>query len=218
MYSLPTFGMQQTQQQNLLTPSTPSLVQKQRYVNGRLIDSPGTALTKRISQGQQPLWNRKGSQGTNQSQFTLIDTPELTINTTQQQFNAHIDFWTQRCYKLRCFGLRSNGEHHRCFEEGPLNVSAIIQRHVRHEYLTANDWKAFWRKVDIDQYLDTVRKVLDKVENHHHHQDHDHDYDHNRRYEKERKEKNDQLDLRRGRKRSGEISSEGSGNRYNNDD
>ncbi|KAA6389887.1 MAG: hypothetical protein EZS28_014589 [Streblomastix strix] len=150
--------------------------------------------------------------------FNSSRPPELTIKMTQQKYNAHRDLWAQRCYTLRCFGLRSNGEHHRCFEEGPLNFSAFIQRQTRHEYLTANDWKAFWRKVDTDLNLDTVRKVLDEVENHHHHHNHDHDHDNNRRHDKERKDRNDQLDLRRGRKRSGEISSEGSENGQNNDD
>ncbi|KAA6391068.1 MAG: hypothetical protein EZS28_013402 [Streblomastix strix] len=257
MQSQPTFGIQQTQQSNLLTPPAPSsaghpafqssfqsqnseqlnqqynqlpkirpptFVQQQnqaqepRYVNGRLLDSPGTALSRRIAQDQQPLWNRESLQITDQNQFTPIDPPELTINMTQQQFNGHRDFWAHRSYALRYVGLRANGEHHRGFGEGLLNVIVFIQRHARHEYLTISEWKAFWREVDTDLYLDTVRMELDEDDNHHHHHDHDHDHDRNHRHERDRDDTDDQLDLGRGRKRRRVISSEGSGNGQNNDD
>ncbi|KAA6366655.1 MAG: hypothetical protein EZS28_037817, partial [Streblomastix strix] len=115
-------------------------------------------------------------------------------------------------------GLKANGEHHRRFGEGLLNVSAFIQRHARHEYLTLKDWKTFWREVETDLCLDTVRMDLDEDDTHHHHYDHDHDHDHNHRHNKERNDRNDQLDLGRGRKRRRVISSEGSGNRQNIDD
>ncbi|KAA6354272.1 MAG: hypothetical protein EZS28_050201, partial [Streblomastix strix] len=218
---------QLNQQYNQLpTIRPPTLVQQQnqvqepRYVNGRLIDSPGTALSRRIAQDQQPFWNRERLQRTDQSQFTPVDPPELTINMTQQQFNAHRDFWAQRSYALRYVGLRANGEHHRGFGEGLLNVSVFIQRHARHEYLTISEWKAFWREVDTDLYPDTVRMELDEDDNHHHHHDHDHDHDHdcNLRHERDRDDRDDQLDLGRGRKRRRVISSEGSGNGQNNDD
>ncbi|KAA6394289.1 MAG: hypothetical protein EZS28_010185 [Streblomastix strix] len=70
-------------------------VQEPRYVNGRLIDSPVTALTRRIAQDQQPLWNRESLQRTDQSLFTPVDPPELTINMNQQQSNAHRGFWAK---------------------------------------------------------------------------------------------------------------------------
>ncbi|KAA6404282.1 MAG: hypothetical protein EZS28_000191 [Streblomastix strix] len=111
MQSSPTFGAQQTQQSNLLTPPAPSsaghpafqsslqsqnpeqlnqqynqlpiirpptLIQQQnqvqepKYVNGRLIDSPGTALSRRITKDQQPLWNSESLQRTDQSQKLRI--------------------------------------------------------------------------------------------------------------------------------------------------
>ncbi|KAA6384155.1 MAG: hypothetical protein EZS28_020321 [Streblomastix strix] len=178
MQSAPTFGFQQTQQSNLLTPPAPcsaghpafqssfqsknleqssqqptirppTLMQQQQnqvrepvYVNGRLLDSPRTALTRRIAQDSQPSWNNEIPQRTDQSQFTPIDPPELTINMTQQQFNAHRDFWAQRSDTLRCIGLRANGQHHRWFGEGLLNVSIFIQRHARHEHLSISEWKS----------------------------------------------------------------------------
>ncbi|KAA6357972.1 MAG: hypothetical protein EZS28_046501, partial [Streblomastix strix] len=158
MQNPPTFGLQQTQQSNLLVPPAPSstghpafqssfqsqnleqpsqqptirpptLRQQQQnqtrepaYVNGRLLDSPGTALTRRIAQDLQPLWNNEIPQRTDQSQFTPVDPPELTINLSQQQFNAHRDFWAQRSYNLRYIGLREDGTHHRGFGEGLMNV------------------------------------------------------------------------------------------------
>ncbi|KAA6313836.1 MAG: hypothetical protein EZS28_055688, partial [Streblomastix strix] len=125
-------------------------------------------------------------------------------------------FWAQRSYTLRYIGLRADGTHHRGFGEGLLNVSTFIQRHARHEHLTVNDWKAFWRELDTDLYLDTVRMELDEDDNHHHH--HDHDHDHNHRHDRERNDRDNQLDLGRGRKRRRVISSEGSGNGQNNDD
>ncbi|KAA6391587.1 MAG: hypothetical protein EZS28_012886 [Streblomastix strix] len=257
MQSSPTYGVQQTQQSNLLTPPAPSStghpafqssfqcqnleqssqqptirslalkqkqqskVQEPRYVNGRLIDQPRTALLRRISQDQQPLWNRKSLQRTDQSQLIPIDPPELTINMTQQQFNAHRDYWAHRSYALRYVGLRANGEHNRGFGEGLLNVSVFSQRHARHEQLSISEWKQFWRELDTDLYLDTVRMELDEDDNHHHHDhDHDHDHDHNRnhRHERDRDNRDDQLDLGRGRKSRRVISSEGSGNGQNNDD
>ncbi|KAA6376087.1 MAG: hypothetical protein EZS28_028385 [Streblomastix strix] len=203
---LPTLVQQQNQ------------VQEPRYVNGRLIDSPGTALTRRISQDKQPSWNNEIPQRTDQSLFTLVDPPKLSINMILQQFNAHRDFCTQRSYALRYIGLRSNGEHHRGFGEGLLNVSIFIQRHARHEYLSISEWKSFWREVDTDIYLDTVRMELDEDDNHHHHHDDDHDHDRNHRHDRDRNDRNDQLDFGRGRKRKKVISSEGSGNGQNNDD
>ncbi|KAA6394109.1 MAG: hypothetical protein EZS28_010367 [Streblomastix strix] len=188
------------------------------YINGRLLDSTGTALTRRIAQDLQPLWNKENSQRVDQDQFTPIDPPELTINMTQQQFSAHRDFQAHRSYALRYIGLRSNRQHHRGFEECFLNVSVFIQRHARHEYLTISEWKSFWRELDTDSYLDTVRMELDDDDNHHHHHDHDHDNDHDHRHDRERNGRNDQLDLGRGRKRRRVISSEGQGNGWNNDD
>ncbi|KAA6354361.1 MAG: hypothetical protein EZS28_050112, partial [Streblomastix strix] len=137
-----------------------------------------------------------------------------------QQFNAHRAFWAHRSYALRYVRLRANGEHHRGFGEGFLNVSVFIQRHAKHEYLTISEWKAFWREVDTDLYLDTVRMELDEDDNRHHHHDHDHDHDHDRNHRREidRNDRDDQLDLGRGRKRRRVISSEGSGNGQNNDD
>ncbi|KAA6357809.1 MAG: hypothetical protein EZS28_046664, partial [Streblomastix strix] len=137
---------------------------------------------------------------------------------SQQQFNAHRDFWAQRSYTLRYISLRANGEHHKGFGEGLLNVSIFIQKHARHEHLTVNDWNAFWRDVDTDLYIDTVRMKSDEDDNHHHYHDHDHDHDRNHRYDRERNDRDDQLDLGRGRKRRRVISSEGSGNGQNNDD
>ncbi|KAA6383714.1 MAG: hypothetical protein EZS28_020761 [Streblomastix strix] len=137
---------------------------------------------------------------------------------TQQQFNAHRDFWSQRSCTLRYIGLRANGEHHRGFGEGLLNVSIFIYRHANHEYLTVNDWKAFWSELDTDLYLGTVRMELDEDDNHNHHYDHDQDHDHNLRNDRERNGGDNQLDLGRGRKKGSVISSEGSGNGQNNED
>ncbi|KAA6401692.1 MAG: hypothetical protein EZS28_002777 [Streblomastix strix] len=258
MQSPPTFGLQKTQESNLLILPVsslmgypafqssfqsqnfeqlnqqynqqsmirlPTLVQQQQsqvqepiYVNGRLLDSPGTALTRKIVQDQQPLQNRESLQRTDQSQFTPIDPPQLSIILNQQQFNAHRDFWTQRSQTLRYFGLKATGEHHRGFGESLLNVSVFIQRYARHEHITINDWKAFWREVDTDLYLDSVRMDLDKDGNHHHYHNHHHDHDRNHRHDKERNDSNNQLDLGRGRKRKIVISSEGSDNGQSNDE
>ncbi|KAA6376585.1 MAG: hypothetical protein EZS28_027891 [Streblomastix strix] len=59
---------------------------------------------------------------------------------------------------------------------------------------------------------------LNEDDNHRYHHDHDHDHDRNHRHDKKQNSRNDQLDMGRGRKRRGVISSEGSGNRQNNDD
>ncbi|KAA6360502.1 MAG: hypothetical protein EZS28_043971, partial [Streblomastix strix] len=216
-------NLEQPSQQPTIRP--PTLRQQQQnqareptYVNGRLLDSPGTALTRRIAQDSQPLWNNEIPQRTDQSLFTPVDPPELTINMSQQQFNAHRDFWAQISYSLRYIGLRADGTHHRGFGEGLMNVSIFIQRHARHEHLTVNEWKAFWRELDTDLYLDTVRMELDEDDNNHHHHDHDHDHDHNHRHDRERNGRDDQLDLGRGRKIRRVISSDGSGNGQNNDD
>ncbi|KAA6392883.1 MAG: hypothetical protein EZS28_011586 [Streblomastix strix] len=94
------------QYSQLPTVRPPTLIQQQnqvqepRYVNGRLIDSPGKALTRRISQDQQPLWNMKSTKRTDQSPYTPVDPTELTINLNQQLFNAHRDLWAQKSYTL----------------------------------------------------------------------------------------------------------------------
>ncbi|KAA6363924.1 MAG: hypothetical protein EZS28_040549, partial [Streblomastix strix] len=254
MQNPPTFGLQQTQQSNLLVPPAPSssghqafqssfqswnlelpsqwptirpptLRQQQQnqarepaYVNGRLLDSPGTTLTIVIAQDSQPLQNNEIPQRTDQSLFTPVDPPELTINMSQQQFNAHRDFWAQRSYTLRYIGLRTDGTHDRGFGEGLLNVCIFIQRHARHEQLSISEWKSFWRELDTDLYLDIVRMELDEDDNHHHHYDYDHDHDHNHRHDRERNDRDYQLNLGRGRKKRRVISGEGSGNGQNNDD
>ncbi|KAA6372141.1 MAG: hypothetical protein EZS28_032334 [Streblomastix strix] len=128
------------------------------------------------------------------------------------------DFLVQRSYALRYIGLRSNGQHHSRFGKGLLNVSVFIQRHVRHEYQTISEWKAFWREVDTDLYLDTVRMELDEDDNHHHHHDHDNDHDRNHSHERDRNDINEQLDLGGGRERRRVISSEGSRNGQKNDE
>ncbi|KAA6401472.1 MAG: hypothetical protein EZS28_003006 [Streblomastix strix] len=79
----------------------------------------------------------------------------------------------------------AGGEQHRGFVEGILNVCVLFEKHTRHEYLTISEWKAFWREVDTDPYLDTVRMEMDEDDNHHNRLDHDHDHDHNHRYYKE---------------------------------
>ncbi|KAA6384848.1 MAG: hypothetical protein EZS28_019629 [Streblomastix strix] len=109
-------------------------------------------------------------------------------------------------------------ENIRRFGEGLINVSIFIQRHVRHEHLTVNEWKAFWREVETDLYLDSVRMDLDEDDNHQHHHKHDHVHDSKHEHDEERNGINDQLDLGRGRKRRRVISCEGSGNGQNNDD
>ncbi|KAA6366962.1 MAG: hypothetical protein EZS28_037512 [Streblomastix strix] len=136
----------------------------------------------------------------------------------QLQFIAQRDFWAQRKYTLRFVGLRANGENQIGFEENLLNVSVFVQRQARHELLTVNDWKAFWREVDTDLYLDSERLDLDEDDNIHHHHDHDHDHDRNHRHDTERNGRNGQLDLGRSWKRRRVISSESSGNGQNNDD
>ncbi|KAA6389151.1 MAG: hypothetical protein EZS28_015326 [Streblomastix strix] len=112
---------QSNQQYNQLPAiKPPTLVQQQQilvyervYVNGRLLDSLGTALTGKIAQDQQPLQNKKISQRTDQNLFTPACPPELSINMNQQQFNTHRGFWAQRSYTLRCLGLKASGEHHK---------------------------------------------------------------------------------------------------------
>ncbi|KAA6389402.1 MAG: hypothetical protein EZS28_015075 [Streblomastix strix] len=112
----------------------------------------------------------------------------------------------------------SNGEQNRRFGESFSNIRVFIQRQTRHEHLTMNDQKAFWREVDTDLYLDTVRMELDEDDNHHHHLDHDHGHDRNHRHDRERNNRNDQLDLGKGRKKKRVTSSEGSANGQNNED
>ncbi|KAA6378816.1 MAG: putative NOL1/NOP2/Sun domain family, member 2 [Streblomastix strix] len=59
---------------------------------------------------------------------------------------------------------------------------------------------------------------VNEDDNHHHHHDHDHDHDHNHRHDRERNDRNNQFDLRKGRKRRRMISNKGSGNGQNKDD
>ncbi|KAA6357266.1 MAG: hypothetical protein EZS28_047207 [Streblomastix strix] len=160
-------NLEYSSQQPTIRP--PTLMQQQQnlaqepvYIYGRLLNSPVTALTRRIAQDSQQLWNNAILQRTNQGLFIPVDSPERTINMSQQQFNAHRDFWAYRSYALRYTSLKANGIHHKGFGEGLLNVSVFIQRHARHEYPTMNDWKAFWRELDTDLYLDTVRMELDE--------------------------------------------------------
>ncbi|KAA6402858.1 MAG: hypothetical protein EZS28_001611 [Streblomastix strix] len=142
--------------------------------------------------------------------------PELSINMNQQQFNAHRHFCPQKSYALRLLGQRFSGEHYKGFGEGLLNVSAFIQRHARHEYLTVSDWKTFWREVDTDLYSETIQLEMFKDNNHHRYHDHDLDHQNNHRFYKDWNDRNEQLYLRRVKIRRQVISSESSGNGQNN--
>ncbi|KAA6377700.1 MAG: hypothetical protein EZS28_026773 [Streblomastix strix] len=128
------------------------------------------------------------------------------------------DFWAKRSYALRYLGLGSNGEHHKGFGDGLLNVKTFIQSHARHKYLIINDWKVFWRDVNSDLYLDTVRMKLDEDYIHEHHHYYDHDHENNHRHNKYRNDRNNFLDHGRVGKRRRVISSEYSGNGQNNED
>ncbi|KAA6353370.1 MAG: hypothetical protein EZS28_051103, partial [Streblomastix strix] len=119
-------NLEQSSQQPTIRPPTlmqqqPNQARESVYINGRLLDSPGSALTRWIAQDPQPSWNDEIPQRTDQSLFTPVDQPELTINMSQQQFNAHRDFWAQRSYTLRYIGLRADRTYHKGFGEGLLN-------------------------------------------------------------------------------------------------
>ncbi|KAA6367011.1 MAG: hypothetical protein EZS28_037463 [Streblomastix strix] len=136
---------QQCNQQPTIRPSIlvqqqqQSQVQEPRHVIGRLLDSPGTTLSRKIAWDKQSLWNKQSTQGIDQSPFTPVDDQELSTNMNQQQFNAHRDLLAQRSYKLGYLSLKSKGKHHRGYGQGLLNVRVFIQRRARHQYLTIND-------------------------------------------------------------------------------
>ncbi|KAA6387172.1 MAG: hypothetical protein EZS28_017302 [Streblomastix strix] len=176
MQSSQTFGVQQTQQSNLLTPPAPSTAGHPTF----LIKHPELELCV----------TKITIQSTTRNQTTDIGTTSIKPN-----------FWAQRSYILRYLGIKASGEHHRRFGEGLLNVSTFFQRHARHEYQTVNYWQAFLREVNTDLYLETVRMELDEDDNYHYRHDRDHDHDHNHRNDKERIDCNDQLIQGRGRKR-----------------
>ncbi|KAA6378054.1 MAG: hypothetical protein EZS28_026421 [Streblomastix strix] len=148
MQNSPNFGLQQTQQSNLLTPLAqssaghpsfqssfqsnnpeqssqqytqqptirpPTLIQQQQiqtqepvYVNGRLLDSPGIALRRRIEQDLQPLWNKEISQRTDQSLFTPIDPQNqqqtlISKNLTLTKTSGHKGVIRQDIYRFKGF-------------------------------------------------------------------------------------------------------------------
>ncbi|KAA6386486.1 MAG: hypothetical protein EZS28_017986 [Streblomastix strix] len=180
MQSSPTLGIQQTQQSNLLTPPEPnsaghpafqssSQSQNLEQLNQQYNQLPTnqTTITRIVTKSglRTQICKWKINRFTRNS-FNKKDCIRLITIMEQEKHtkNRLKNFMAQRSYALRYIGLRSNGQHHRGFGKGLLNVSVFIQREARYEYLTVIDWKAFLRKVDTDFYLNTMRMNMTKIE------------------------------------------------------
>ncbi|KAA6380143.1 MAG: hypothetical protein EZS28_024330 [Streblomastix strix] len=51
----------------------------------------------------------------------------------------------------------SSGHHHPGYGKGQIEVQKVILRHARGETITIADWRKFWKELDTDLKLDTVR-------------------------------------------------------------
>ncbi|KAA6374190.1 MAG: hypothetical protein EZS28_030285, partial [Streblomastix strix] len=139
MQNPPTFGLQQTQQSNLLTPQASSSVGHPCFQSS--FQSQNLEQSNQQYSQQPTIRPPTLVQQQNQNFIRLIaimDLRKLTENRLEpvhsnrpsrtnnkhelQQFKAHKDFWTQRSYTLRYIGLKANGEHHRGFGEGLINA------------------------------------------------------------------------------------------------
>ncbi|KAA6360834.1 MAG: hypothetical protein EZS28_043639, partial [Streblomastix strix] len=86
-----------------------------------------------------------------------INPPPLEAKINQTSFNRQRDYWATKSYLLKYIGKPGAGRHHPGYGEGLIEVQEVLQRHARGETISIADWRKFWKELDTDLKLDTVR-------------------------------------------------------------
>ncbi|KAA6396716.1 MAG: hypothetical protein EZS28_007753 [Streblomastix strix] len=86
-----------------------------------------------------------------------INTPTLEAKINQPSFNRQRDYWATKSYLLKFIGKPGACRHHPGYGEGQMEVQEVLQRHTRGETISIADWRKFWKELNTDLKLDTVR-------------------------------------------------------------
>ncbi|KAA6376454.1 MAG: hypothetical protein EZS28_028018, partial [Streblomastix strix] len=86
-----------------------------------------------------------------------INPPPLEAKINQTSFNRQRDYWATKSYLLKFIGKPGAGRHYPGYGEGQIEVQEVILRHARGETISIADWRKFWKELDTDLKLDTVR-------------------------------------------------------------
>jgi hypothetical protein len=86
-----------------------------------------------------------------------INPPPLEAKINQASFNRQRDYWATKSYLLKYIGKPGAGRHYPGYGEGQIEVQEVILRHARGETISIADWRKFWKELDTDLKLDTVR-------------------------------------------------------------
>ncbi|KAA6366953.1 MAG: hypothetical protein EZS28_037520, partial [Streblomastix strix] len=86
-----------------------------------------------------------------------INPPPLEAKINLTSFNRQRDYWATKSYLLKYIGKPGAGRHHPGYGEGQIEVQEVLQRHARGETISIADWRKFWKELDTDLKLDTVR-------------------------------------------------------------
>ncbi|KAA6323546.1 MAG: hypothetical protein EZS28_054302, partial [Streblomastix strix] len=92
-----------------------------------------------------------------ESEGRVINPPPLEAKINQTSFNRQRDYWATKSYLLKYIGKPGAGRHHPGYGEGQIEVQEVLQRHARGETVSIGDWRKFWKELDTDLKLDTVR-------------------------------------------------------------
>ncbi|KAA6361390.1 MAG: hypothetical protein EZS28_043083, partial [Streblomastix strix] len=86
-----------------------------------------------------------------------INPPPLEAKIVQASINRQRDYWAIKSYLLKYIGKPGAGRHHPGYGEGQIEVQEVILRHARGETISITDWRKFWKELDTDLKLDTIR-------------------------------------------------------------
>ncbi|KAA6366027.1 MAG: hypothetical protein EZS28_038446, partial [Streblomastix strix] len=86
-----------------------------------------------------------------------INPPPLEAKINQASLNRYRDHWATKSYLLKYIGKPGAGQHHPGYGEGQIEVQEVILRHARGETISIADWRKFWKELDADLKLITVR-------------------------------------------------------------
>ncbi|KAA6362344.1 MAG: hypothetical protein EZS28_042130 [Streblomastix strix] len=92
-----------------------------------------------------------------ESEGRYINPPPLEAKINQASFNRQRDYWASKSYHLMYIWKPGAGQHHLGYGEGQIEVQEVILRQSRGEFISIADWRKFWKELDTDLKLDTVR-------------------------------------------------------------
>ncbi|KAA6337904.1 MAG: hypothetical protein EZS28_052748, partial [Streblomastix strix] len=152
----------QLNQQNSGLPNLP--VNRQQQIAPIIPIIQNTQLYGADSEGSQTQRRNTITRNSNtvmeidiESKGRDINPPPLEAKINQTSFNRQRDYWATKSYLLKYIGKPGAGRHHPGYGDVQIEVQEVLQRHARGETISIADWRKFWKELDTDLKLDTVR-------------------------------------------------------------